>query len=173
MCRLCFAWACSADQTEKEKKKKRRSKRHFTETWSRTKSHKRSSGSRIPEPCRRHENSGSIQQEPFFPWHRVCTGIKWDPFFFFLPSHNCQKKKLNANRKKLFSLFPNNSWAMCGWYLNSAKFPCVAETMANYAFLDRRHPFSQEELFLFLETGGYKCEWKNKCSVWVHLHPHS
>lgn len=78
MCRLCFARACSANQAEKRKK---RSKKHFTETWSGTKSHKSSSAHRIPEPCRRHENSGSIQQEPFFPWHQMCTGIKWEVFF--------------------------------------------------------------------------------------------
>lgn len=68
---LCVSLQSRSDKNEK----KRRSKKHSTETWSGTKSHRSSSASRIPEPCRRHENSGSIQREPFLPWHQVCTGI--------------------------------------------------------------------------------------------------
>lgn len=132
---LCVSLQSRSDRKEK----KRRSKKHSTETWSGTKSHRSSSASRMPEPCRRHENSGSIQREPFLLWHQVCTDIKWD---CFLPLHNWQKeKKTKWKQEKAFYCFPKHQ------LLSSLNFPPVAETMVTLAFWIVAL-FSQEESFL-------------------------
>lgn len=164
---LCMSLQCRSDR-----KKKRRSKKHFTETWSRTKSHKSSSASRIPEPCRRRENSGSIQRELFFSPGTKCALVENEIVFCHrIIGRKREKNKINENRKKAFYYFAKQQLLSHVWLWVHWSFLMLQKQWQSMLFGLSPSVFTGL-VVSFLETGGHKCEWKNKYSVWLHLPPH-